>query len=89
MSPSGGGLRFLRPDRRGVDGALIDLEYQRVELLRFNLFDSSGTYPDYVRGRDGIAGPALRDLARDAAAAASIRASPPWAAPASSSASAS
>ena len=60
MSPSGGGLRFLRPDRRGIDGALIDLEYQRVELLRFNLFDSSGTYPDYVRGRGGTAGPALR-----------------------------
>ena len=60
MSPSGGGPRFLRPDRRGIDGALIDLEYQRVELLRFNLFDSSGTYPDYVRGRGGTAGPALR-----------------------------
>ena len=60
MSPSGGGLHFLRPDRRGIDGALIDLEYQRVELLRFNLFDSSGTYPDYVRGRGGTAGPALR-----------------------------
>jgi hypothetical protein len=61
MSPSGGGLRFLRPDRRGVDGALIDLEYQRVELLRFNLFDSSGTYPDYVRGRGDASGPALRN----------------------------
>src|SRR5262249_29396884 len=50
----------LHPDRRGIDGALIDLEYQRVELLRFNLFDNSGTYPDYVRGRSGVAGPALR-----------------------------
>ena len=60
LSPSGGGPRFLRPDRRGVDGALIDLEYQRVELLRFNLFDSGGTYPDYVRGRGGTAGPVLR-----------------------------
>ena len=60
MSAAGGGLRFLRPDRRGIDGALIDLEYQRVELLLLNLFDSSGTYPDYVRGRGGRAGPALR-----------------------------
>ena len=37
------GGRFLRPDQRGLDGALIDLEYQRVELIRFNLFDNSGT----------------------------------------------
>jgi hypothetical protein len=54
------GIRFLHPDRRGVDGALIDLEYQRIELIRFNLFDNSGTYPEYVRGRGGTAGPALR-----------------------------
>jgi hypothetical protein len=55
-----GGIRFLQPDRRGIDGALIDLEYQRIELIRFNLFDNSGTYRDYVEGRDGAAGPALR-----------------------------
>ena len=54
------GPRLLRPDRRGIDGALIDLEYQRIELIRFNLFDNSGTYREYVRGRDGIPGPALR-----------------------------
>ena len=29
---------------RGVNGALIDLEYQRIELIKFNLFDNSGTY---------------------------------------------
>src|SRR5256714_877811 len=36
-------------NRRGVDGAILDLEYQRLELIKFNLFDNSGTYPDYVR----------------------------------------
>jgi hypothetical protein len=55
-----GGIHFLQPDRRGIDGALIDLEFQRIELIRFNLFDNSGTYRDYVEGRDGTAGPALR-----------------------------
>jgi hypothetical protein len=60
-SPSASwGARFLRPDQRGLDGALIDLEYQRVELIRFNLFDNSGTYPQYVLGRDGTPGPAVR-----------------------------
>jgi hypothetical protein len=33
---------------RGVNGALIDLEYARVELIRFNLFDNSGTYSTYA-----------------------------------------
>jgi hypothetical protein len=33
---------------RGVNGALIDLEYQRVELIRFNLFDNAGTYSKYA-----------------------------------------
>ncbi len=48
------------PDARGVDGALLDLEYQRVELLEFNLFDNSGTYAEYARGRNGVPGPSLR-----------------------------
>ena len=51
---------LLGADRRGVDGALVDLERQRVELIRFNLFDNGGTYREYVQGRDGVAGPALR-----------------------------
>jgi hypothetical protein len=50
----------LGPNGRGIDGALLDLEYQRIELIKFNLFDNSGTYPDYVRGRDGVGGPALK-----------------------------
>ena len=27
------------PNMRGIDGALIDLEYERVELIKFNLFE--------------------------------------------------
>jgi len=45
-------------DARGIRGALADLEYQRIELIRFNLFDNSGTYRKYVEGRDGAAGSA-------------------------------
>ncbi len=33
---------------RGINGSLIDLEYQRVELIRFNLFDNTGTYAKYA-----------------------------------------
>jgi hypothetical protein len=43
------GFGFLSPNRRGVAGALLDLEYQRIELLKFNLFDNSGTFEEYVR----------------------------------------
>ena len=46
-------------DRIGVDGALLDLELQRLELITFNLLDNSGTYPAYAQGRDGVEGPAL------------------------------
>ncbi|MEZ5811642.1 MAG: peroxidase family protein [Rhizobiaceae bacterium] len=38
-------------DTRGLDGTLLDLEYQRMELIRFNLFDNA-TYPQYAKGRD-------------------------------------
>jgi hypothetical protein len=44
---------------RGLDGALLDLEYQRIELIKFNLFDNY-TFADYVRGRDARPGRALR-----------------------------
>ena len=50
----------LDANGRGIDGALLDLEYQRIELIKFNLFDSSGTYQAYVRGRDGVEGRALK-----------------------------
>ena len=48
---------------RGVGGALLDLEYARVELIKFNLFDNAGTYQQYVQGRPAIEGPALRTWA--------------------------
>jgi Animal haem peroxidase len=54
------GTTHLAANGRGIDGALLDLEYQRIELIKFNLFDSGGTYPDYVRGRDGMEGRALK-----------------------------
>ncbi len=42
----------LTPDGRGVDTALLDLEYQRMELIKFNLFENN-TYEEYVKGRYG------------------------------------
>ncbi len=53
------GLGRLGPDHRGIDGALLDLEYQRMELLKFNLFDNY-TYRDYVNGRDGVPGRSVK-----------------------------
>ncbi len=50
--------RHLYPNGRGIDGALLDLEYQRIELIKFNLFDPN-TYDDYVGGRDGLPGTTL------------------------------
>jgi hypothetical protein len=50
----------LSPDGRGIDGALLDLEYQRMELVKFNLYDNNGTYADFRNGRDGVDGPALK-----------------------------
>ena len=44
-----GKLGFFSPDNRGLNGALLDLEYQRLELLKFNLFDNSGTFATYMR----------------------------------------
>ncbi|HEY7716859.1 MAG TPA: peroxidase family protein [Candidatus Binatia bacterium] len=49
-------LAVLSPNQRGINGALLDLEYQRIELLKFNLFDNSGTYEGYVRDRSAPAG---------------------------------
>ena len=31
----------------GSRGALLDLEFQRMEMIKFNLFDNSGTYEKY------------------------------------------
>ena len=48
------------PAARGVAGALEDLELQRVGLIKFNLFDNSGTYPNFVNGKDGTGGPVIK-----------------------------
>lgn len=48
------------PALRGVAGALIDLEHQRVNLIRFNLFDNNGTYKGYVSGSGGVDGRAIK-----------------------------
>ena len=51
-----GFLSVKGPQLRGVAGALTDLEYQRLELIKFNLFDNSGTYQTYISGRGGVIG---------------------------------
>ena len=50
----------LSRNGRGIGGAVLDLEYQRIELIKFNLFANDGTYQEYVLGREGIKGPALQ-----------------------------
>lgn len=50
----------LGANGRGVDGALLDLEYQRMELIKFNLFDNAGSFADYALGRHGVPGTALK-----------------------------
>lgn len=41
-------LRHMFPNGRGIGGALLDFEHQRMEMIKFNLFDNSGTYEKYV-----------------------------------------
>ena len=51
--------KHLKPNLRGVDGALIDLEYQRMELIKFNLNDNH-TYDKYVQGDSTTPGPVIK-----------------------------
>ncbi|MGR9053164.1 MAG: peroxidase family protein, partial [Gammaproteobacteria bacterium] len=51
--------KHFNPNGRGVDGTIMDLEYQRMELIRFNLFDNK-TFQSYIEGRDGLPGPVLK-----------------------------
>lgn len=48
----------LKPNGRGIDGSLMDLEYQRIELIKFNLFDNH-TFENYVKGDAGKPGSTL------------------------------
>lgn len=52
--------KFIGPNAHGINGALYELELQRIELITFNLFDNNKTYPAYVKGRDGKPGPTLK-----------------------------
>jgi hypothetical protein len=45
---NGFGSHLFDRNRRGIDGALLDLEYQRMELIKFNLFDNR-TYEQYSK----------------------------------------
>lgn len=47
--------KHIRPNGRGIDGALMDFEYQRIELIKFNLFDNY-TYETYATGRNDTPG---------------------------------
>jgi hypothetical protein len=47
------GSHIFDRNQRGLDGALINLEYQRMELIKFNLFDNK-TFEQYLTG-DGRA----------------------------------
>lgn len=54
------GLPWTTQTQRGVLGALTDIEYQRIELVKFNLLDNNNTYETYVNGKFGIPGPSLK-----------------------------
>lgn len=43
-----GNFPFIGGNKRGIAGALLDLEFQRMEMIKFNLFDNSGTYEKYA-----------------------------------------
>lgn len=49
----------LGPNGRGIDGSLLDLEYQRIELIKFNLFDNY-TYDTYLNGIGETDGSAVK-----------------------------
>lgn len=54
------GGRITDRNQRGIDGALVDLEYQRMELIKFNLFDNNGTFETYVSGTETRPGPVVK-----------------------------
>ncbi|MDX2427871.1 MAG: peroxidase family protein [Xanthomonadales bacterium] len=59
MGPDKTGAKHLSPTGRGIDGALLDLEYQRIELIRHNLFDNY-TYEGFVKGINGRPGSVIK-----------------------------
>jgi hypothetical protein len=54
-------LPVVGRNQRGLNGAFLDLELQRLELIKFNLFDNNDTLEQYVKGNGtGVDGPALK-----------------------------
>src|SRR5260370_3214558 len=43
-------IPVLDRNQRGIGGALLDLEHQRMELIKFNLFDNK-TFEQYLTGK--------------------------------------
>src|SRR5260370_10551705 len=43
-------IPVLDRNQRGIGGALLDLERQRMELIKFNLFDNK-TFEQYLTGK--------------------------------------
>jgi Animal haem peroxidase len=54
------GWPWTTQTQRGVLGAVTDIEYQRIELIKFNLLDNNNTYEGYVNGKNGVPGPSLK-----------------------------
>ncbi len=59
LGPDKTDAKHVSPTGRGIDGALLDLEYQRIGLIKYNLFDNY-TYREYVEGRDGKPGSVIK-----------------------------
>jgi hypothetical protein len=60
MSSLPTGLTRKGPMLRGVAWALMDLEFQPVELIKFNLFADNGTWRSYNTGVNGTGCPAIK-----------------------------
>ena len=52
--------KLIGPNAHGINAALYELELQRIELIKFNLFDNNKTYEAYVKGRGDDPGPVLK-----------------------------
>ncbi|HLZ35925.1 MAG TPA: peroxidase family protein [Nitrospira sp.] len=52
--------RIIGPNAHGINGALVELELQRIELIKFNLFDNNKTYEAYLKGRGDDPGPIVK-----------------------------
>ena len=51
--------RILSPTERGITGALMDLEFQRIGLIKYNLFDNY-TYKGFLEGEGKFQGRAIK-----------------------------